>query len=273
MSFQNQYELAKILNQLEPQQLTKNVFFGPLNALTRVDFLMTNNIKFIISTGMPVYSAMKCCANIPMEKYAYVLINFDPTFSKSDYNDEKLFQIMCYNQIFSAQLSSFVNRALSTVEREEDIYNSQSINILRSNIITSDGLLKFEVFNDFITLCKSANMGNVLIVSNSGNDESLTSLLISHVMRNNCQATLQDSISYAKSLRPSVRDINESRLLMCNGLSEYIEQVKSHSWKDILRHQCYHTIKRKEDGSDKEEINLEREIMENYKRTKRLIED
>ena len=224
-------------NQIQPQQLTQNVFFGPVNSLSRLDFLMENNIKHFVCVDVPTAMAVKYSEKIPLDKYAYNFVNFDSKFNKAEHTNEKLFEIMCFNQNFSSQLFNFIKQTLpsSSDLLNNEIYNMNSLRVLQSNIVTcGKGYERFEVFNDLLTIIKYAKNGNVLVVSSNGNDESLITLLISQVLRENCTADVMDAIKYVKALRPTIHELNLQQIQFFTGFIEYSEKIKSKSWSNIM---------------------------------------
>ena len=65
MLFDNAYYLSDPLEQLKPQKLDSNVFFGPLNTLTQFDFIKDNNVKLFICIGLSTQRLANILNDIP----------------------------------------------------------------------------------------------------------------------------------------------------------------------------------------------------------------
>ncbi|SCU84501.1 LANO_0C01530g1_1 [Lachancea nothofagi CBS 11611] len=237
MSFQNQFVVASCKNQLIPQQLTNNVFFGPLNTLSQLDFLQTHNIKFFVAVGIPTSRVAQYCKSMSAEHC--LVVNFDSEFSPQtmlSQSDLDLTSQYCQTQSMSlellrsrvaAQTATYYNsdRGLTPQpELDQTLYHSA--NNYNCNVITAEGISKFETFNDLLTLFKLSNSGNVLVFSSSGNDQELVALLISHILQNNTETSLMEAFQYIRSLRPSIASIQPDSIFWCQGLTEFADRIR-----------------------------------------------
>lgn len=235
MSFHNQFAMADTLNQIKPQQLSNNVFFGPLNTLSQQEFLFKHQIKFFIAVGIPTKKAAEYYHNMPIKDF--IMVNIDGGFDRSPSSNDELQRILHYNQANSdnlKQLLANINTS-STSEHERCLTPQPDLNQLMyrnineytTNTITLSGVQKFESFNDFLTLFKMSGLGNVLVFSTNGNDEELVTLLISHVLKMNASVSLLEAFNYVKSLRPTVNDLRDEQIFWCAGLVDYSERVRA----------------------------------------------
>ncbi|QEU58215.1 hypothetical protein KDRO_A02300 [Kluyveromyces lactis] len=236
MSHHNNYALAHTLNQMKPQQLSNNVFFGPLNTLSQYDFLSKNDIKFFISVGIPVERAMDYARNIQLDQF--MICCLDKEFDRTKFSDDTMNNILEFNNKHSVDLKTLIQHVSLSEECAAQPLQShlyRSVSEYTTNIYTADGVHKFECFNDLITLFKLAKMGNILVFSSNGNDENLVILLISHMLKQNPSINVVDAFSYVKNLRPTVNNMKEDNIYWCSGLVAYHERVKSKemTWRPV----------------------------------------
>lgn len=228
MSHHSNYALAHTLDQMKPQQLCNNVFFGPLNTLSQQEFLNENNIRFFISVSIPVERVIEYAANIHLDRF--LMCCFDQSFDRTRLSDEVMCRLLEFNGKHSADLKALIHNASLSDEciaRPLQSLFYRSVAEYTTNIFTADGVQKFEQFNDLITLFKLSQLGNVLIFSSNGNDENLLTLLISQILKCNPKVSVMDAFTYVKNLRPTVENLHEDRIYWCSGLIAYHERARS----------------------------------------------
>ncbi|CDO96411.1 unnamed protein product [Kluyveromyces dobzhanskii CBS 2104] len=213
---------------MKPQQLSNNVFFGPLNTLSQYDFLSQNDIKFFVSVGIPVERAMEYARNVQLDQF--MLCCLDKDFDRVRYSDSAMCQILEFNNKHSTDLKTLIEHVSMSEEFNTQPLQSvlyRPVSEYTTNIYTAEGVHKFECFNDLITLFKLSKMGNILVFSSNGNDENLVTLLISQMLRQNPSISAMDAFNYVKNLRSTVNNLTEDKLYWCSGLVAYHERVKS----------------------------------------------
>lgn len=240
MSFHHQFTLASAKNQLIPQQLTNNVFFGPLNALSQREFIQENRIRFFVAVGIATKRVAQYCRDMPAQDC--LVVNFDSEFSPQvSLSATELELVSQYSQQHSTLLSQLAaglagdaatgctadSRLTPQPELDQQLHNSPAQ--YTCNIVTSQGAQKFASFNDLLTLFKLSGSGNVLVFSSNGNDEDLVALLSSHVVITNSSASLLEAFQYVKSLRPSINQCQPDSVFWCQGLMEYLEGSRSYN--------------------------------------------
>ncbi|SCW01400.1 LAFE_0D11738g1_1 [Lachancea fermentati] len=234
MSFQNQYALATARNQINPQQLTNNVFFGPLNTLSQLEFISLHNIRFFISVGISTKRAAQYFRSISVDEF--VMVTFDETLdSNVAANSDDILSYEAENSLLLKQLIAKVQaetpepvtgRCL-TPQPDVNQLLYQNVNTYTSNVVSARGVQKYESFNDMLTLFRLSHSGNVLVFSDNGNDEELVTMLISHILKENTSVSLMEAFQYVKSIRPTVSELKQEQIFWCNGLIDYSERVKA----------------------------------------------
>ncbi|XBW38337.1 hypothetical protein QEN19_003926 [Hanseniaspora menglaensis] len=238
------YELENMKLQMMPGQLNSRVFFGPLNSITNLNFIISNNIKHFITVNIPTTLSMKYCEKIPLAVNEYTLINFDSNLpgSTNGMNDD----LVHYKQIYSNILTNFIKSHLPG--SIDSLYSTSSLQHLASNIVTCTGYEKLTVFNDFMTILQasdSTTYGNCLIVSSNGNDEDLFVLLASIILKDNISLQLNSVIQHIQTLRPSMRNITYNKVQYYQGFIQYCELIKSKSWNKLLKNEQMNREKKK----------------------------
>ncbi|AET39841.1 uncharacterized protein Ecym_5049 [Eremothecium cymbalariae DBVPG len=210
-SFSSRYAMAKAMDQIKPQKLNNNVFFGPLNSLSQRDFLVENGIKFFISVGIPTGRVVEYVKALPTEEFIAIVV--DGSSGATD--GEEGGDVKRFRETHSARMQGvfrqvsmegmgFGGRCLPQSEVVRQLH--RPIAEYQSNIVAGDGIAVLEQFNDFITLFQQSRLGNILIYSANGNDERLTTLLVSQVLQTNMWSSVLEAFVYVKSLRPSIED-------------------------------------------------------------------
>ncbi|CUS20813.1 LAQU0S01e15214g1_1 [Lachancea quebecensis] len=239
MSFHHQFTLASARNQLIPQQLTNNVFFGPLNTLSQREFIQENCIRFFVAVGIPTKRVAQYCRDMPVQDC--LVVNFDSEFSPQEPLSAPEAELVSqYSQLHSASLSQLAaniagdiaagcsadSRLTPQPELDQQLHNSPAH--YTCNIVTSQGAQKFASFNDLLTIFKLSGSGNVLVFSSNGNDEDLVALLSSHIVMTNSSASLLEAFQHVKSLRPSIHQCQPDSVFWCQGLMEYLEGSRAY---------------------------------------------
>lgn len=236
MSFHNQYVLDSVKNQLLPQQLTNNVFFGPLNALSQRSFLERHNIRFFIAVGFPTHRVAQYCQNLAANDC--IVVNFDwefcppaaalPLDPVTQYcsSHSNSLQQLIMNVATEITTSTPVDSNLTPQpELDQMLYHSTAH--YACNVIAAQGLAKYQSFQDVLTLFKLSGAGNVLVFSSNGNDQELGYLLISHILSTSPTISLFEAAQYLKSLRPTMTQFQTEPLFWCQGIIEYAERLKT----------------------------------------------
>lgn len=216
---------AELLEQLRPQQLDTNLFFGPLNALTQREFLEQHNIRFFIGVGIDTSrlaslvqdgQLLGCSGPFPP-----LMVNFDQKFDYASLAAASE-STQLYHLQNSELLAQLVSQTAHAAQRNIAYYTY-------SNVF-SDGLVdRFETFNDLVQIFKmAAHMGNILVFSQNGNDEQLLMLLIFFVLQKYPCVGPAEAVKFIKCLRPSVHDLTPEQLYWCLKAKEHLgaAQVK-----------------------------------------------
>ncbi|SCU82166.1 LAFA_0C09516g1_1 [Lachancea sp. 'fantastica'] len=238
MSFQNQFAVASCKNQLIPQQLTNNVFFGPLNALSQASFLQANNIKFFVAVGIPTARVAQYCQSFPANQF--LMVNYDPLFNPnvtnspieqelvSQYVQTQSASLKLLTTQLGAQTETNYNSARGLTpqpELEQLLYKNASS--YDCNLITAQTTDLFDTFNDLLTIFRLSNAGNVLVFSSSGNENELASLLISHILNTNPQTTVLEALQYLRSLRPTIAPNGLDQAFCGTNLALFAEKLRT----------------------------------------------
>lgn len=190
--FHNKHQLANTINQLQPQQLSKNVWIGPLNSIVQRNVLNQNNIKYIIG----VLPSQKCCYYLRDHLTGeFICAAIDPSFNIHKMTEDEGELLMKFNSFFSPKISQLT---------EKKITNS---------VITNTNFGK--LIDDYLLLINSIILhdpnAGILLFSINGNDNLLISLAMSYIIdSHNCD--VQTSFNYIRSIRPSIQDFQADSL-------------------------------------------------------------
>ncbi|AGO12034.1 AaceriADR371Wp [[Ashbya] aceris (nom. inval.)] len=230
-SFNFRYEMALAMDQLQPQQLSANVFFGPLNTLSQAEFIASKNIRFFVSIGIPIQKVVEHMKAVPHQNYVAAVVDEDHAESMNESADVALFRKVHTDKI--QQLA----HAMRRVNSDDDSYpqarnaymsaTGASSADFQSNVIGSTGLILMEQFNDLLTLFQESQLGNVLVYSRNGNDETMTTLLVSNILRTNAHINLLEAFSYLRSLRPTVSEQTKEDCFWNPSLVAYHERIRA----------------------------------------------
>ncbi|QLG73169.1 hypothetical protein HG535_0E02530 [Zygotorulaspora mrakii] len=246
MELHNNYYLAGPSEQLKPQQLSRNVFFGPFNVLSRHKFLHDNQIKFFICIGIPTQRLV----NLTSNSDDALMINFDSSLNTTSVpvttdianyqNHNSLLLRTVIDKILMESSPSFLpqesNRCL-TPQPENCVFERPFIDSLQGiyqngSVFTEDvtGSERFKIFNDLLTVFQMVNPNaSTFIFSQNGNDEELTSFLMSQVLVRNTYIKLNESYKFVKSLRPTINDIKDEQTFWLHGLMDFYESIRKNS--------------------------------------------
>lgn len=252
MQFDNGYYLSDQLEQLKPQQLDSNIFFGPLNILTQLDFIKEQNIRFFIGIGLDTQRLATLLYGNQIfynNKDDILMVNFDSSFNRDNVMTDSVSHMT--KQYYSHN-TSLLNRLIGRV-LHGNLDSNPSLNTHRcltptperpdvsqllhgdishyynsGNIYTESDIEKFNAFNDLITIFKSFEAGgNILVFSQNGNDEDIVTLLISTVLKKNPFVKIPEAFQFIKSLRPTIHDLQQEHIYWCRGLIDFSEAVRS----------------------------------------------
>lgn len=207
----------QLTEQIRSQKLDSTFFFGPLNSLIQSDFLQTENIRFFITLGLDTVQLWQLWENNPLGNDT-VLINFDPDF--------KFDAIRSSNSVSHGNVENFGKITSSVVNGDThrpDLaklvkYNPETLHTIYSD----DWEHSIQRILDIAIIFKMASHhGKTLIVSKNGNDNILTSLLISIQRLQNPQLSTLDAFRFIKVQRPSVYHLTPDFFDLCNSINCY----------------------------------------------------
>lgn len=248
MNFKNEYYLSQPIEQSRPQRLDNQTFFGPIDTLNQSDFLQENNIRFFIGVGIPTSRLATICSQSKMLRDSMnvvTMVNFDPEFVAGQHynnfepqnltsnfqrhNTHQLQQLVSF--LVNDNQSNGVSRYLTPLPEKSYIskllYGDVS-HYYGSSVFNDTDVEKFKSFNDLLTIFKAYNPADkVLVFSNDGNDVELATMLISSVLKANPSVNVYEGLRYLKSLRSSLEDIKEERIIWCCGLLNYYECIRA----------------------------------------------
>ncbi|AAS52291.1 ADR371Wp [Eremothecium gossypii ATCC 10895] len=235
-SFNFRYEMALAMDQLQPQQLSANVFFGPLNTLSQAEFIESKNIRFFISIGIPIQKVVEHMRAVPHQNYVAAVVDEEHAKVMNENADVALFRKIHTDKI--QQLA----HAIGGVGHGDGSYPEAQCAYMpafttcsaefKSNVIGSTGLTLMEQFNDLLTLFQGSQLGNVLVYSRNGNDDMMTTLLVSNILRTNAHINLLEAFSYLRSLRPTVSEQAKEECFWNPSLVAYHERIRAEMfWK------------------------------------------
>ncbi|CAI4052354.1 uncharacterized protein SKDI_15G4780 [Saccharomyces kudriavzevii IFO 1802] len=244
-----------------PQRLDNHIFFGSIHSLTHTDFLLENNVRFLINVDISteilshIYHELR--SNLLDE---VIVVNIDNDSHVPMDNDlvrsyhwhnTSLLQQLIYHLDFLGNINNngepltpppeshyrnaYVqfddsNDSASTLDRL--LYGNKS-EYSRTNIFQVANEAKFQVFNDLITIFKSsiaqngnAN-GNILVLSENGShDENLISLLMSTVLKENPTFNVYQALQFVKSIAQIPDMVRDEKILWATGFINYQELIK-----------------------------------------------
>lgn len=243
-----------------PQQLDSNIFFGSLATLTEPHTLQQRNIRFFIGIGISnhVFANAYDMLSKPYND-ELVMVNFeDEMMMTQDYNttfnDETNELISKYHRNNTQLLQQLLDGKNNTLGSnihdlltppvtpisssrsgrysylDEDVIPNSTLGTkVHSNTFRKSHLEKFKVFNELISLFKSMESNNnILILSQFGNDYELMTLLISIIMKKDPSVSVMDALQFVKSSRYSDEPIvKEEQIIWSSGLINYHEFVRA----------------------------------------------
>lgn len=248
------YYLANPLEQLKPQRLDSNVFFGPLNTLTQFEFIRENNVKLFICIGVCTERLANILNGIPALAQAageFLVVNFDPTFDQATVmNADHVTQQYCTHNssLLKLLIDHLINsrsgqphedsfRCLTpspeTPDATQITYGSIERYYDGSNVCADSTSVKYEVLNDLISIFRNVNpSANILLFSKNGNDQELLTFLMSIIIKKNPLVKIVEAYQYIKSIRPTIDDLPEEFLLGHSPLLEFHELIRA---KEVSR--------------------------------------
>lgn len=212
MRMDNGCYTAELVEQLRPQQLDTNVFFGPLNALTQRDFLEQHNIRFFIGVGIDTARLSSLVQGTQVLEndgpFPSLMINFDERFDHGTLAaSAEITQL--YHFHHTKTLSQLAAHSAHVLQKDAACY-------MQSNVFSETGIERFQTFSDLVVIFKmAAHLGNILVFSQNGNDEQLLMLLIFIVLQKYPYAEPSEAAKFIKCLRPTVQDLTAEQLYWC----------------------------------------------------------
>lgn len=227
------------------QRLDTNIYYGSLTTLEDRKLLQSKNIKFIIGSDVPTIKLSEFY-HMNHSEYLVVglirdsLINNDSFISAyqegNTHSLQNLISQVIHSEIpgWSTSISCMTTIPTPPTSNTKDIARlHELIQRCHSNTFCVSGIDRFKFFNELIFLFKLANsLGNILLVSQSGFDEDLLTLLISIVLKGNPTVTIMDALQFIHSTR-SLDCIQQDdqmldmKLCWCSSLIGYHEFVRA----------------------------------------------
>ncbi|KAL1570364.1 hypothetical protein MG5_00921 [Candida albicans P57072] len=195
-----------------PQQICPRVWLGPYNALINKtdnydsNFLVEHNIKIIINCGTTLQFLDLIENNRDVSVPSDVLIlSLDPFFQSHD--ELAVNFVQKYSRILTNYLNYFYKSNPNAAKLIEQLPNSTDRIQISSPILCGTNLMmQFFSLIKLIDLFKSVNQEmEVLIISQDGNDNLSTGLMIAYLM-DTYRYNLLNSFNMIKSRRPSIYD-------------------------------------------------------------------
>lgn len=256
MMVDNAYYLAHSLEQLKPQRLSGNIFFGPLNTLTQRQFIESENIKLFIGVGLSTGRLAPILNEIPSfagKLNDCLVLNFDSEFDPAsvaggtagsaveEYHSQnsRVLRLIIEDFLKSNQECSVRDgyRCLTPGPETYDFAHIIDGDIEayynRGNVCYDSSSSKFVSFNDLITIFKRVNpAAKILVFSQNGNDLELVTFLISAVLKEKPGIDVVEAYQFIKSIRPTIDDSLEKILHGCNALSEFHQLLLTKKQQD-----------------------------------------
>ena len=195
-----------------PQQICPRVWLGPYNALLNntdnygSNFLVQRNIKIIINCGttLPFLDLIENNRDVAISSDVLIL-SLDPFFQSHDELAANFTRK--YSRILANYLNYFYKSNPNAAKLIEQLPNSTDRIQISSPILCGANLMmQFFSLIKLIDLFKLVNQEmEVLIISQDGNDNLLTGLMIAYLM-DTYRYNLLNSFNMIKSRRPSIYD-------------------------------------------------------------------
>ncbi|QLL34096.1 hypothetical protein HG536_0F04220 [Torulaspora globosa] len=245
MMIDNSYYLAHSLEQLKPQRLSGNIFFGPLNTLTQRQFIESENIKLFIGVGLSTRRLAPILNEIPSfagKLNDYLVLNFDSEFDAAsiisgsagsaveEYHSHNstflkliIENFLKGNEEFSVQEGyRCLTPTPETLDFAQIIDGDVEAYYNGGNVYSDPSSSKFVAFNDFIAIFKRVNpTAKVLVFSQNGNDLELVTFLVSAVLKEKPSVKVREAYQFIKSIRPTINDSLGKVSHGCSALSEF----------------------------------------------------
>lgn len=251
MTIDNAYYLAEPLDQLKPQRLDNNIFFGPLNTLAQDEFIECENIELFIGVGLNTRRLASILNGIPSfagRTDSRLVLNFDPEFDydsvTSGSADPAIEDYCRYNSTLLYQYIESFSRGKTETSLQETYRcltptpeTSDQFHLIDGiidtyyhggNVCTDVSSGRFLAFNDLISIFKCVNpKGRVLVFSQNGNDLDLVSFLISTLLRKNPSVKMMEAYQFLRSIRPTIDDSLAENLHCSASLMEFHQHMMS----------------------------------------------
>ncbi|CAX45204.1 conserved hypothetical protein [Candida dubliniensis CD36] len=195
-----------------PQQICPRVWLGPYNALLNktdnygANFLVEHNIKIIINCGttLPFLDLIENNRDVTISSDVLIL-SLDPYFQSHDELAVNFTRKYC--RILTNYLNYFYKSNPNAAKLIHQLPNSTDRIQISSPILCGTNLM-LQLFSliRFIDLFKSIDQEmEVMIISQDGNDNLSTGLMIAYMM-DTYRYNLLNSFNMIKSRRPSIYD-------------------------------------------------------------------
>lgn len=245
------------MDYVPPQKLDGNVYFGSLTTLTDPLILQQRNIRYFIGVDISTavfanaydmlsrpYNEELVMTNLENDMMMMNNCNDDTTnelISKYHRNNTYLLQKLQSggNEVFEKHTSLMVTPPVTPVgsrtqQRFSFLDGEKPVNTalgmrVSSNSFKEYNLDRFKVFNELISLFRNSNGNdNILVVSESGNDHELITLLISLILKKDPSIAIMDALQFVKCCRVNDDPISrEEQIFWSSGLIGYHEHVKT----------------------------------------------
>ena len=233
----------------KPLQLSESIYFGSQEGIRRhPDLIRSIGINTFVGIDMTEQQAAllyndPCISSLyPSRDSDILMVNFEPagpepylssTYSKEgavavDVEQDELIKVYHHN---NTQLLEAIYQQLPTVQgdfkRFSDILSTQP----HTNTFRAQDLMKFHIFNQLLDIIRLTHPeSKIYIFSISLVNETMVSLLISHMLRYNPNIKIIDALQFVKNLAVEL-ELNETPLrdekVVWNGyLLQYYELSK-----------------------------------------------
>ncbi|KAL3229700.1 Uncharacterized protein RNJ44_01836 [Nakaseomyces bracarensis] len=246
------------MDYVPPQKLDSNVYFGSLTTLTDPLSLQQRNIRYFIGVDIPSIvfaNAYDMLCRPYNEELVMANLENDMLMNTNECHDENTEELISKyrrnntyllqklqnggNEVFEKYTTAMVtppvtpvgsrsHQRFSYLDGEKPVNGALGMQV-SSNTFNEYSLDRFKIFNELISLFRNTNGNdNILVVSESGNDHELITLLISLILKKDPSIAIMDALQFVKCCRVVDEPIlKEEQIFWSSGLIGYHEHVKT----------------------------------------------
>ncbi|KAI5963521.1 uncharacterized protein KGF55_002401 [Candida pseudojiufengensis] len=231
---------SSFFNPEVPQEICPNVWLGPYQSLinesstNNTSFITNSNVKVIINCGttMKFLNLVENSKNVSISSDILIL-SLDPSFKINEEEQQQNELIKNFISKFNKILQNYINSFYLNSPIKNLIYKlPQHKSFQIKTPILNDLNLKIQLFKiiRLISIFKLINQNlQILVVSEDGNLNLSTGVLISYIM-DNYKFNFTNSFKFLKLKRPSINDFNfnyyDDLLIIENLKKFYFENVE-----------------------------------------------